>query len=143
MLSGREKDAFILKGYAGTGKTSLVGALVRLLDSIKQKVILIAPTGRAAKVFSLHAGHPAYTIHKKIYRQKVFNGEGGNYTLSDNLHQHTLFIVDNRIRICRPRLPSVANWRHSPASSHRRGRESCSLKTPHCRIRTECNRMRT
>lgn len=94
MLSGREKDAFILKGYAGTGKTSLVGALVRLLDSIKQKVILIAPTGRAAKVFSLHAEHPAYTIHKKIYRQKVFNGEGGNYTLSDNLHQHTLFIVD-------------------------------------------------
>ncbi len=94
MLSEREKDAFILKGYAGTGKTSLVGALVRLLDSIKQKVILIAPTGRAAKVFSLHAGHPAYTIHKKIYRQKVFNGEGGNYTLSDNLHQHTLFIVD-------------------------------------------------
>ena len=94
LLSGQEKEAFILKGYAGTGKTSLVGALVRLLDSIRQKVILIAPTGRAAKVFSLHAGHTAYTIHKKIYRQKAFNGEGGNYSLSDNLHQHTLFIVD-------------------------------------------------
>ena len=94
LLSGQEKEAFILKGYAGTGKTSLVGALVRLLDSIQQKVILIAPTGRAAKVFSQHAGHTAYTIHKKIYRQKAFNGEGGNYSLSDNLHQHTLFIVD-------------------------------------------------
>ena len=94
MLSDQKKEAFILKGYAGTGKTSLVGALVRLLDSIRQKVILIAPTGRAAKVFSLHAGHTAYTIHKKIYRQKAFNGEGGNYSLSDNLHQHTLFIVD-------------------------------------------------
>lgn len=94
LLSGHSNEVFILKGYAGTGKTSLVGALVRLLDSLQQKVILIAPTGRAAKVFSLHAGHTAYTIHKKIYRQKVFNGEGGNYLLSDNLHQHTLFIVD-------------------------------------------------
>lgn len=94
LLSGQEREVFILRGYAGTGKTSLVGTLVRLLDSIRQKVVLIAPTGRAAKVFSLHAGHAAYTIHKKIYRQKAFNGEGGNYALSDNLHQHTLFIVD-------------------------------------------------
>ena len=94
ILSGYDREAFILRGYAGTGKTSLVGTLVRLLDSLTQKVILMAPTGRAAKVFSQHASHTAYTIHKKIYRQKVFNGEGGNFGLSDNLHQHTLFIVD-------------------------------------------------
>jgi exodeoxyribonuclease-5 len=94
LLSAHNREAFILRGYAGTGKTSLVGTLVRLLDSMEQKVILMSPTGRAAKVFSQHASHTAYTIHKKIYRQKVFNGEGGNYVLADNLHQHTLFIVD-------------------------------------------------
>ncbi len=94
LLSAHNREAFILRGYAGTGKTSLVGTLVRLLDSMEQKVILMAPTGRAAKVFSQHASHTAYTIHKKIYRQRVFNGEGGNYVLADNLHQHTLFIVD-------------------------------------------------
>lgn len=94
VLSGDRQGLFILRGYAGTGKTSLVGALVRLLDKLEQRVVLMAPTGRAAKVFSQYAGHTAYTIHKKIYRQKAFNGEGGNYTLNDNLHQHTLFIVD-------------------------------------------------
>lgn len=94
VLSGDRQGLFILRGYAGTGKTSLVGALVRLLDKLEQRVVLMAPTGRAAKVFSQYAGHTAYTIHKKIYRQKTFNGEGGNYMLNDNLHQHTLFIVD-------------------------------------------------
>lgn len=94
LTSGNQDEVFVLRGYAGTGKTSLVGALVRMLDELQQKVVLMAPTGRAAKVFSLHAGHSAYTIHKKIYRQKVFSGEGGNFLLSENLHQHTLFIVD-------------------------------------------------
>lgn len=94
LLENQEDSAFILRGYAGTGKTSLVGALVRTLDLLKQRSVLLAPTGRAAKVFSQYAGHPAYTIHKKIYRQKVFSGEVGNYVLNDNLHQHTLFIID-------------------------------------------------
>ena len=94
-LCSREKDvAFLLRGYAGTGKTSLVGALVRTLDKLEQKVILLAPTGRAAKVFSSYAGHPAFTIHKKIYRQRVFSGEGGNFDLNDNLATHTLYVVD-------------------------------------------------
>jgi exodeoxyribonuclease-5 len=83
-----------LKGYAGTGKTSLIGALVKTLDQLEQKCILMAPTGRAAKVFSHYAGHPAYTIHKKIYRQKSFSNEIDNFSMNDNLHQHTLFIVD-------------------------------------------------
>ena len=85
---------FLLKGYAGTGKTSLIGALVKTLDQLEQKCILLAPTGRAAKVFSHYAGHPAYTIHKKIYRQRTFSNEMDNFTINDNLHQHTLFIVD-------------------------------------------------
>ena len=94
LLSRQQDEVFVLRGYAGTGKTSLVGALVRTLDYLKQRSVLLAPTGRAAKVFSQYAGHPALTIHKKIYRQKVFSGEGGNFVLNDNLHQHTLFIVD-------------------------------------------------
>ena len=85
---------FLLKGYAGTGKTSLIGALVKTLDQLEQKCILLAPTGRAAKVFSHYSGHPAYTIHKKIYRQKSFSNEVDNFSINDNLHQHTLFIVD-------------------------------------------------
>ena len=85
---------FLLKGYAGTGKTSLIGALVKTLDQLEQKCVLLAPTGRAAKVFSQYAGHPANTIHKKIYRQKSFSNEMDNFSVNDNLHQHTLFIVD-------------------------------------------------
>ena len=85
---------FLLKGYAGTGKTSLIGALVKTMGQLEQKCILMAPTGRAAKVFSHYAGHTAYTIHKKIYRQKSFSNETDNFSINDNLHQHTLFIVD-------------------------------------------------
>lgn len=94
LCSPKADVTFLLRGYAGTGKTSLVGALVRTLDFLKQKVVLLAPTGRAAKVFSAYAGHPAFTIHKKIYRERAYSGEGGNFTLNDNLTTHTLYIVD-------------------------------------------------
>lgn len=94
LLSRQTETVFLLRGFAGTGKTSLVGALVRAMDELKQKAILLAPTGRAAKVFSQYAGHPAYTIHKKIYRQKSFSNETSNFSLNDNLNSHTLFIVD-------------------------------------------------
>lgn len=94
LCSPKADVAFLLRGYAGTGKTSLVGALVRTLDFLKQKFVLLAPTGRAAKVFSAYAGHPAFTIHKKIYRERAYSGEGGNFTLNDNLTTHTLYIVD-------------------------------------------------
>ena len=60
LTSRRSQELFLLKGYAGTGKTSLVGALVKTLDGLQQKVVLLAPTGRAAKVLSRYAGHPAY-----------------------------------------------------------------------------------
>ncbi len=94
LLSPKNDAVFLLRGFAGTGKTSLVGALVKTMDTLKQKAVLLAPTGRAAKVFSLYAGHPAYTIHKKIYRQKSFSNELSNFSLNDNLNTHTLFIVD-------------------------------------------------
>ncbi|MDR0430779.1 MAG: AAA family ATPase [Tannerellaceae bacterium] len=94
-LTSRDAETILLlKGYAGTGKTSLVGALVKTLTELKQKTVLLAPTGRAAKVFSVYAGHKAYTIHKKIYRQKAFSNEPSGFFLVDNLHKDTFFIVD-------------------------------------------------
>ena len=85
---------FLLNGFAGTGKTSLVSALVKSLRSIGYRVVLLAPTGRAAKVFSSYAGENCFTIHKKIYRQKHFSGDMTGFLLADNLHKDTLFIVD-------------------------------------------------
>ena len=84
----------ILRGSAGTGKTSLSGAIVRTLQAIRQKVMLLAPTGRAAKVFLLNSGTPAYTIHRRIYREKSFSGVDGQFNLNDNLFTDTLFMVD-------------------------------------------------
>ena len=104
LTSRRSQELFLLKGYAGTGKTSLVGALVKTLDGLQQKVVLLAPTGRAAKVLSRYAGHPAYTIHKKIYRQRTFSNALDNFSLSDNLHQHTLFLVDEASMIANEAL---------------------------------------
>ena len=94
LLSQSNDAVFVLRGYAGTGKTSLVGALVKTMDKLQQRSVLLAPTGRAAKVFSAYAGHPAFTIHKKIYRQQSFSNETGNFSINDNLATHTLFIVD-------------------------------------------------
>lgn len=88
------EEVMILRGFAGTGKTSVVGALVKTLDALNQQTVLLAPTGRAAKVFSQHASHPAFTIHKKIYRQKTFNGEMTDFQQGMNLLKDTLFIVD-------------------------------------------------
>jgi len=93
ITSARQKPAFILKGYAGTGKTTLVGALVKSIAKNAGRVVLMAPTGRAAKVFSHSAGYPAYTIHKKIYRQKSIL-DSSIFQLDRNTHENTLFLVD-------------------------------------------------
>lgn len=106
LLSGETDSILLLKGYAGTGKTSLVGALVKTLNELKQKSILLAPTGRAAKVFSGYAGQNAYTIHKKIYRQKAFSNEPTGFLPADNLHKDTLFIVDESSMISNQGLDS-------------------------------------
>ena len=83
----------ILRGSAGTGKTTLAGAIVRAMNVLKQKMILLAPTGRAAKVFALNAGHPAYTIHRRIYRQKSA-GDISSFNLNFNNNRDTLFMID-------------------------------------------------
>ena len=93
MSDGDENVVMILRGSAGTGKTTLAGAIVRAMTTLKQKMILLAPTGRAAKVFSLNAGHPAYTIHRRIYRQKSA-GDLSAFNLNANLNRDTLFIID-------------------------------------------------
>jgi exodeoxyribonuclease V len=85
---------FLLTGYAGTGKTSLISSVVKTLDLLRIKSVLLAPTGRAAKVLASFAGKQAFTIHKKIYRQKSSRDGIGNFVLDRNLHRATCFIVD-------------------------------------------------
>lgn len=94
VLDEHNDTLFLLRGYAGTGKTSLVGALVKALAQLQSKVVLLAPTGRAAKVFARYAGHPAYTIHRRIYRQKSYSPDMEGFLVGENLAKHTLFIVD-------------------------------------------------
>ena len=93
MTDRDEQVVMILRGSAGTGKTTLAAAVVKALAALNQKLILLAPTGRAAKVFSLYAGHPAYTIHRRIYRQKSA-GDLSAFNLNANLNRDTLFIID-------------------------------------------------
>ncbi len=97
---------FILNGYAGTGKTSLTGALVRALHFAGLSTVLLAPTGRAAKVFSAFAGQPAYTIHRRIYRHSL-NGETPG--MQDNNSKNTIFIVDEASMIAGTDEPSGLN----------------------------------
>lgn len=87
-------EVMLVKGYAGTGKTTLVSSLVRTLAELNQRSVLLAPTGRAAKVLSSYAGQPAWTIHKKIYRQKSGKDGLGVFVLDRNLHKDTCFVVD-------------------------------------------------
>ena len=93
MTDRDDRVVMILRGSAGTGKTTLAGAIVRAMNELKQKMILLAPTGRAAKVFALNAGHPAYTIHRRIYRQKSA-GDISAFNLNFNNNRDTLFMID-------------------------------------------------
>ncbi|MEO8795986.1 MAG: AAA family ATPase [Daejeonella sp.] len=87
-------ECFILKGYAGTGKTTLISSLVKVLPKINLRSVLLAPTGRAAKVISNYSGKKAFTIHKKIYRKKEATSPDMNFMLGENLAENTVFIVD-------------------------------------------------
>lgn len=87
-------SCFILKGYAGTGKTTVISALIKLLPKYQIKTVLLAPTGRAAKVLSLYSKKEASTIHRKIYRKKSAFAPEMHFNLSPNLHKNTLFIID-------------------------------------------------
>lgn len=94
LLDQDPRSVFILKGYAGTGKTSFMSALVRVLPKIRRKAVQLAPTGRAAKVFSAYSGHPAQTIHKRIYFQRM--GKDGilRLVLQKNLFRDAVIMVD-------------------------------------------------
>ena len=99
LLSGFVADntndvIFLMTGYAGTGKTSVVASLAATLNTLRQKSVLLAPTGRAAKVLRSYTGMEAYTIHRKIYRQKSATDGVGKFVLDRNLHKETYFIVD-------------------------------------------------
>ena len=94
-IANRQANEILLvTGYAGTGKTTTVKSLIGTLDAFKIKSVLMAPTGRAAKVLSAYAGKPAYTIHKKIYRQKSASDGFGDFVLEQNLYKNTYFIID-------------------------------------------------
>lgn len=87
-------EVFILKGYAGTGKTTLISTLVNYLQNVNRKYILLAPTGRAAKVISYYSNKPAFTIHKRIFFPKKNKSGGVSFTLQQNKFKNTIFIVD-------------------------------------------------
>ena len=94
-LTGDDGDILVVNGYAGTGKTSALASVVAAVEELLLPCVLLAPTGRSAKVLSLYAGHGAYTIHKHIYRQKSFGADGsGSFSLAPNKARGTLFIVD-------------------------------------------------
>jgi len=85
---------FLMTGYAGTGKTSVISSVVKTLELLRLRSVLLAPTGRAAKVLASYSGRQAFTVHKKIYRQKSSKDGLGTFSLDRNLHRDTFFIVD-------------------------------------------------
>lgn len=115
ILAPTEDEVFLLRGYAGTGKTSLIGALVKTMREVKSStngeddgMVLMAPTGRSAKVFSLYADHAAYTIHKRIYRQKSIDKDS-IFDLNFNMKSNLLFIVDEASMISNDNMLSGVN----------------------------------
>lgn len=94
IFNSDDRNVFILKGYAGTGKTNLISAFTKALPSVRWRSVLLAPTGRAAKVLGNYSQRPAQTIHKKIFR-KLPGADGEiHFSLAENLHRNTLFVVD-------------------------------------------------
>lgn len=104
VLSTNSNQLYLLKGFAGTGKTSIIGTLVSNLWHIKKSAVLMAPTGRAAKVISNYSGKEAFTIHKKIYFPKKDSAGGVKFVIQPNKHRNTIFIVDEASMV--PDLPS-------------------------------------
>lgn len=113
LLSPLQDEVFILRGFAGTGKTSLVSALVKTMKQIERECVLIAPTGRAAKVLSNYSGHPAYTIHKRIYRQKSIDKDS-IFEMNYNMRANLLFICDE--------ASMIANDEYTSGSMYGTGR---------------------
>ena len=95
---------YLLKGYAGTGKTTMIGTLVKNIAKVKKKLVLTAPTGRAAKVISNYSNQHAQTVHRKIYYPKKTSGGGVDFVAQQNKHKNTIFIVDEASMI--PAIPT-------------------------------------
>lgn len=94
LTNNNNEEIFVLKGYAGTGKTTVISTIVNNLIAINLKYVLLAPTGRAAKVIANYSQKPAFTIHKKIYFPKKSSGGGVSFTMQQNKYKNTIFIVD-------------------------------------------------
>lgn len=94
LIATSNDEIFVLKGYAGTGKTTIISTVINHLEAINMKCVLLAPTGRAAKIISNYSGKPAYTIHKRIYFPKKSKSGGVSFTLQQNKFKDTIFIVD-------------------------------------------------
>ena len=94
VFSKMQKHTFVLKGYAGTGKTSIIGALVKTLPEFNFTPVLLAPTGRAAKVLSNYSNQPAYTIHKMIYQLRSGGDGFTRFSIKENKFENALFLVD-------------------------------------------------
>ena len=109
--NNNEREIFVLKGYAGTGKTNMIGALSKTLPNFKWKSVLLAPTGRAAKVLSNYSQKPAQTIHKKIFTKIPTHDGGVAFSLAENKHTNTIFIVDeaSMIGLDNPTSDSIYN----------------------------------
>lgn len=122
-----ERSCFILRGYAGTGKTSIIGALVNSLSKFQKRSVLLAPTGRAAKVMSSYSGRNALTIHKKIYRKKNAASLDLQFSLADNSHENTLFIVDEASMISNEGYGMFSNGLLHDLIEYIQSGENCTL----------------
>lgn len=122
-----EDSCFVLKGYAGTGKTSIIGALVNALPRLQKRSVLLAPTGRAAKVMSAYSGRKALTIHKKIYRKKSAASIQMDFELGDNMHENTLFIVDEASMISNEGISMFSNGLLADLFQYVQSGENCSI----------------
>ena len=108
IFSKQTNETYVLKGYAGTGKTTIIGVIVSNLWKAKKSAVLLAPTGRAAKVISNYSKKEAFTIHKKIYFPKKDKGSNVKFVLQPNKHKHTIFIVDEASMI--PDVPGESKF---------------------------------
>ena len=107
-----DQPVMLMRGSAGTGKTTLTAAIVRVMLSLRQHLMLLAPTGRAAKVLATYSGTNAHTIHRVIYRQKTAADTGG-FAVGFNKYRHTLFVVDEASMISQQLLCDLVNYVYS------------------------------
>lgn len=127
LLTFAQESCFVLRGYAGTGKTTIIGALVNVLPRLQKRSVLLAPTGRAAKVMSSYSGRKALTIHKKIYRKKSAASIQMDFELADNIHENTLFIIDEASMISNEGASMFSNGLLSDLLQYVQSGKNCSI----------------